>query len=544
MTARPSRLWLVAATASALGAIAIAGRAQQGFYSDAALQMKTVVQVLDGRSPRVNDWIRPDYTDLSRDVDERLVVWAPGSPIAFWPFLHAGFSPAAAARSVAALAIVAGAVGWTWWFGSFGLPETLVLVFALLAPWLRVASNAMFLYSAEVLVYATVPWVLVSTVAADRARGSARWFAVTGVGLAAGSLYAVKYSATFVTAAVLAWIAARAWRSSGESLTSRVARVAVAGLATAVPIAIVSVLNRDGGGSANLITADGGGHWQWLSVLHAVAFPALTAGDLDSLLTYVLLHPAHGLTTNAIWLTVAGLPGGVLLIALAMRSTDAGAPSELARTVLAVSIVCLLTVWTLSPSISVEPRHVISAGMAMLPLAIAEGRRWRVPATAATRGILAAAALVFVAAPFGYGVVSVFAKAARHPAGYRTGPSGVYNPLLAHADAAAAVRALTSGFNPAHDVWYLTDPVTALDLPGRAIVRHADFIPLDRLRGDRFVSSRALRVHALLPLRFEANGKGAAIRAAFPQATRWVASPIEGAEVVRWTAIVESAGEQ
>jgi len=532
------------AIVSAIVAIAVAGRARQGFYSDLALQMKTVVQYAGGGSPRVNDWIRPDYDDLSRDTDERLVIWAIGSPLAFLPLVRAGLTPAAAARIVAAIAVVAGAAGWTWWFASFGLPRPLVFVFALLVPWLRVASNALFLYSAEVLVYATVPWVLVAAVAADRVRGRWRWFAAAGVGLAAGLLYVVKYSAAFVTAAVLAWTAWRAWRSREDAPATRIARVLITAAAAAIPVVVVNGLNQRGGGSGNLLTAIGGGHWHWVNLLHALAFPALTTGDLDSLLTYVLLHPTHGLTQQPIWLTIAGLPGGILLAMLAARMTQRGAAAELARLLLVVGVAALLAVWTISASISVEPRHVIAAGMAMLPLAFAEGLAWRRAASPALRALLAAAALVFVAAPCGYGVVSVVAKAARYPGDYRPGPSGTYNPLLAQHDADAVVRALTAGFDPAHDVWYLTDPVATLDLPGRAIVRHADFMALEALGRDRFTSSRARRVRALLPSRFEQNGKGTAIRASFPQAARWTSSPIDGAEIVVWTAQLEPAGEQ
>jgi hypothetical protein len=93
-------------------------------------------------------------------------------------------------------------------------------------------------------------------------------------------------------------------------------------------------------------------------------------------------------------------------------------------------------------------------------------------------------------------------------------------------------------------MWYLVEPLTALDLPGRAIVRHADFIDIAVLRRDRFVTSRRMRVHVLLPPRFENNGKGEAIRASFPQADGWVRREIPGAEYVSWTATLEpSHGE-
>src|SRR6185295_14997658 len=99
-------------------------------------------------------------------------------------------------------------------------------------------------------------------------------------------------------------------------------------------------------------------------------------------------------------------------------------------------------------------------------------------------------------------------------------------------------------FDPSTDIWYLTEPLTALDLPGRAIVRHADFMQLALLRRDRFLTSRRMRVHVVMPPRFEDNGKGEAIRASFPQATAWSRTEIPAGEYVCWTAMLEPRDHQ
>ena len=537
MTSRGTRAALLAAL-SAIVVCAIASRTDQGFYSDPAQQMKTALQFVAGASPAPNDWVRPDYDDLSRDVEEPLVVWAPGTSLAFVPFVRAGSTPAVAARMVAALALVLGAAGWARWCAAFDLPDAIVFLFALGIAWLRFASNAVFLYNSEILVFAAVPWVLVGAMAADRVQGAARFAAMASVGGAAGALYVVKYSATFVTAAVLVWLAWRATRGE-QPFVRRAAPLMTAIAASIVPVVALSAWNRSHGGAANLMFATFGIRWSWTYVAHALAAPALTAADLASLLGYVLMHPVHGVTQNASWLTVVGLPGGLLLAWFALRPRVHGAPADLARNVFGVSIVAILIVWTLSTVVSVESRHLASAGFAMLPLAIAEGRaRWP-GATRQTRARLALAGVFFVAAPFAYGIVSVAAKAMRYPPAYRTGPSGIYNPLLAEHDARSVAAALSVEPTTDDDVWYLVEPLTNLDLSGRAIVRNADFIPVDALRQDRFRTSRRLRVRALLPPRFELNGKAAAIRASFPQATRWSRSTIAGAEYDLWTAVLE-----
>jgi hypothetical protein len=541
MTSRKTRATLAAAL-SAIVVCAIALRTQQSFYSDPAQQMKTALQFVAGASPAPNDWVRPDYDDLSRDVEEPLVVWAPGTSLVFVPFVRAGFSPAVAARIVAALALILGAAGWARWCAAFDLPDAIVFLLAVGIGWLRFASNAVFLYNSEILVFAAVPGVLLAAMAADRARGARRFAAMALVGLAAGALYVVKYSASFVTAAVLAWVAWRSLRREASpegSLARRAAPVLVAIVASAAPVIALSAWNRSHGGAANLMFATFGIRWDWAYVAHALAAPALTAADLASLLGYVLMHPVHGVTQNASWLTAIGFPGGLLLAWFALRPRVNGAPADLARSVFGVSLVAIVVVWTMSTVVSIESRHLASAGFAMLPLALAEGRaRWP-GATRPMRAMLACAVMSFVAAPFAYGVVSVAAKAMRYPPAYRTGPSGIYNPLLAERDAASVAAALTVDCAPDDDVWYLVEPLTNLDLGGRAIVRNADFIPVEALRQDRFRTSRRLRVRALLPPRFELNGKAAAIRASFPQATRWSRSTIAGAEYDLWTTILE-----
>jgi hypothetical protein len=543
------------AVLSALAVAAVAAsRTDQSFYSDPAIQIKTVRQFLDGQSSRPNTWVHPDYADLSRDVNEDLVVWAPGTPLVFLPFLRAGLTPARAARVVAAVALVAGSAGWALWFARFDLPDTMLFTFALVVPWMRFASNALFLYTSEILVFATVPWILLGAVTVARVkRGAVAGAAI--LGFAAGALYIVKYSASFVTAGVLVWFAWRAWqgdvtslKSEGGSLSAllnrRMGQLIAVTAGAAVPILALSVLNQQHGGAVNVVLATLGPGWRWANLLHAVALPALMAADLDALLKFVLMHPVHPITANLIWLSLIGLPGGVLLVVLAAGGRERTPAGELARAVFGVSLAAILIVWTLSSVVSVESRHLSSAGFAVLPLALAEGRAWWRSASAPVRTLLASVACGFVLVPFAYGIVSVFAKTWRYPAGYRPAASGIYNPILARHDAASVVQALARDFDPSTDLWYLVDPLTALDLPGRVIVRHADFIDLDLLQRDRFLTSRRMRVRALLPPRFEDNGKGLAIRASFPQATVWSRTEIAGAEYVSWTAMLEPADAQ
>jgi hypothetical protein len=186
--------------------------------------------------------------------------------------------------------------------------------------------------------------------------------------------------------------------------------------------------------------------------------------------------------------------------------------------------------------VSIEARHVSSAAFAVLPLAIANGiEAWRLSSRPARLG-LASAGLCYVLLPLAYGPVSVVAKAWRYPSGFRPAASGLYNPLLAEQDLITVVARLERDFEPASDVWYLTEPMSALDLKGRAIIRDADFLEVDKLRLDSFHTTRAIRVHVLLPPRFESNSKGETIRGAFPQAVAWRHDVIPGSLYDRWIA--------
>jgi DNA-binding CsgD family transcriptional regulator len=324
-----TRLAVIVTILSAAAVLAVASRVDQGFYSDPALQMKTVLQYRAGTSSRPNELSEPGPADVSRDASQTMVGWAPGTPLAFLPFVAGGLNPAHAARAVAALGLIAGSIGWVCWFAGFDLPAAVLVAFAVAVPWMRFASNALFLYTPELLVFAVVPWILLGALAAERA-GRARLAAYAAIGGAAGALYVVKFSATFVTAGVALWLTWRALRSR-ETLARRAAELALFLVAAAIPIGLLSAINQRSTGSANLVLASLGGHWQWVYLIHAIGSAALTTADLDAPLAFLLMHPVHGVTHDVVWLSICGFPAGVLLILLASRGRHRGSRPELAR---------------------------------------------------------------------------------------------------------------------------------------------------------------------------------------------------------------------
>ncbi len=536
------RAYAVALAAAAV-AVIVTVRVPQGLYADPATQMKAVQQRLMGESSSINRLMRPDVDDLSRDVGDWIIWWTPGTELMTYPLMRMGLSLGASVRVVAAAALAIGAIGWMAWFALFDLPQAIMLVLAATWPFLRYASNGLFFYSAEMLVFAAAPWLLLATarfLGRERThvnrRPSVRDAATAvGVGLTLGASYWLKGSLGFVAAGALIAITWWEWRRA----TSTVRALIVAGAAAAgaaVPFLALSIMNRvAGGGAASQVSATlHRPTVSWRIVLDAIALPALQIADAGSVWQYLLMHPGRQITREAAWISLLALPGGVALLWLVYRPRIAGPAATVARSVLGVSVTLLVAIWTVSSGTSHEPRHLASAAFGVLPLALAEGiARWRTTPPIARR-LLAASAVFYICVPLAYGVVSVAQKVRRFPERYQTGPARLYNGLLSETSVAGVRETLLARVTPV-DVWYLPEPISSLDLPGRAVITAADFTAIEELRAARFITSRPVRVNALLPARFEANGKGPVIRASFPQAGEWRRAEIPQSEYLLWT---------
>ena len=507
----PARWTIAAALLSVLALAAIAYRAPQGLYSDPAWQLIGVRQFLAGQSPTPNSGRTPVAADFSTDRVEWVTWWAPGTPFLAVGPMWLGLSIGASVRAIALVFLAAGAVGWALWIAAFDLPPPVAIAIAGLVPWMRYASNGIFEFSAETLIFGAAPWALLVALRSGRAgQAAARpWTTAAVVGAAVGVVYWLKYSWVLAAVGVIGWWAVRRAGS--------VARAVVAISGMAAPIAALSLLNVVLAGQANVATATASLHPSPVTWVAAIGAPSVMWFDLEAALRYVLMRPAAPLIVHTWWPLVAGVPGAVWLLFLA-RGLNRDAHG-LALSIWISSVALAIVTWTVT-SASVEGRHVATAGLATLPLVVSLTiRDWR-EAGAARRLCGAAVLVAYVALPAAYGVVSVGAKVRRIPAGYRTGAANLYNPLLSATDVNSCRAVLSAGFDPQRDTWYLTDPGTALDLSGRAIVVHADFESLEQLR-TTYRTSKPGRVEALLPASFESNGKGDVIRASFPQASGW-----------------------
>ena len=506
-------------------------RIPQGLYSDPAWQLAGVRQFLAGQSPTPNTGRTPVATDFSTDRLEWVTWWAPGTAFLAAGPMRLGLSSGTAVRVITLVFLTAGAIGWARWIAAFDLPSVVAFAMVALLPWMRRASAGVFEFSAETLVFGVAPWVLLAALAAARRAEHAACASISfAVGLIVGLVYWLKYSWLLAAAGILAWFV----MSSAGGRRARLAAVAGA----AVPVAALSVLNVTLGGHANVATTTASFHPSLITWIAAAGAPSVMWFDLEAALRYALMNPSSPWISDTSWPLLFGLPGALWFVS-AVRRAQVGHAGALALAVWISSIGLAILAWTLTPA-SVEGRHLATAGLATLPLVVSLAiREWR--GDVASRRVSAAVVLiVYIVAPAAYGVASVAGKIRRVPANYQTGPAGVYNPLLS-ADSIVSCRdALVRQLDAERDTWYLTDPITALDLPGRAIVVHADFESMDALSAISYRTSRAGRILALLPPAFETNGKGAVIRSSFPQAQEWTQIAVPCAPQL-WVATIDGA---
>jgi len=465
--------------------------------------------------------VTADPSDLTRDAAQWITWWPPSTQMVVWPLVRAGMSIGGAVQAVACAALLLGSLGWTRWWSRFALPERMIVSVAILMPWLRYASNAVFQYSAEILAFAATPWILLAVL--DLVERPGRWQRAGLAGLLAGGMYWLKYSSVFIAASVIAFAGAQLWHRDRRS-----ALIAVA--ACAVPVVALSAINRVYGGAANMFTA-----WHALrlspeTVLYAAGNPALMAADADSMLQFVLTNPDHVLLRSHAVVAALGIPGGLTLAWLLARSQR---PEErLATTTMMVTLVLMIAAWIGSSAVSFETRHIAGAAIAALPAAIAIARRQWSSIGGSVRIWCLACGVAYVVIPWAiYGPVSVATKVFRQR-GFVTTTTGLYNPLVSPRDARAAVARLNGACGIPDAVWYVPEPLTSLELSRRIVATHADFESLEELSSRHYRG--AVSICALLPPKFEGNGKGRAIRTSFIDIRTWTRREAPGSAYAVW----------
>ena len=506
-------------------------RTPQALYGDPACQLKAMQQFLAHESSSFNRMTIPDPNDVTRDTTEWFSWWPPGAQLVIYPLASRGISLGTAMRVVTVGFIILGSVGWVFWFNLFNLPKWVQVGWAFSLPWMHYASKNAFYFSAEVIAFASVPWILWSSDALAKAarrlqRDSAVLIAAAFVlGLGFGSCYVLRYAIVFASLAAILYL----W------FELRAPSFIAVAIGCVIPVAAMNAINYIASHDVNPVVLTAGLHLKWLSAPWITALSALALADGYSLLSYIFLHPVHGLLQQEWPICLIGLPGGILLFVLLYRRRGERGPTRLAILNFATAVVMFLTVWNFSLVGDYDARYLAVYSMGVLPVALEEGFvLWRLKRGALWKTGLALAGLCYVLVPLLYGFISVAVKVWRTPSDYAFGPSHVYNELLADNDLAGVRKELLSDFHPATDIWYLPDFITALDIPGRAIICNADWGYLSGLKRYLYLGSAPRRIRLLLPPRLEFNGRGPIVRRSFPQVAIWTRRKIQGCNYDLW----------
>ena len=525
------------ALVSSLVIVLLVSRTPQALYSDPSWQLKAMQQYFAGESRSIGTLVQADPKDLSRNSEEWISWWPIGTNLLVYPFVRSGISLAAAVRVVADLALIVGSVGFGYWLTLFEIPGWISCTLALAVPWIRYANLGLFFYSAEALVFAICPWLLLGAFHLSRKweseQNTTHAVFSAGLGFLLGFAYWLKYSSVFISGSAIAYLAFRAWKISRKRKGVWIDAVSLLTLFV-VTAGALNLLNRSMGAAMNSVTQHFDVQYDWHLPIHLVGLFAMSMADADGLWRYVLFHPGRSvLPFSYTTLTLIGLPGGVLLFWLLTRP-NGRPPMVLSQFVLLLTFAAFVSTMTVFSARALEARYISAIGIALIPAALqAAVLTWPKRGRMA-RVSLVLGALFYVAIPMAYGAVAVMGKVRRMPA-YASGPSGFYNPLFADKDASTPLKALDARFGN-KDIWYVPDPETSIDLRGRVILRQADFLSQDKLRSETFRTSSPATVRMLLPPRFEENGKGKIIRDSFPQAQEWKRREIPGANYVEWTA--------
>lgn len=157
------RIFLSCIVISSLLLIFVALKNPQSLYSDSAWQMKALQQFIAGDSPSFNHLVRPSYDDLAVNKAIWITWWPFGTNLLAYPLMAQGISVGMSIRIIAITSFVLGSLGWIYWFSLFDFPIWIGVILALTIPSLRNGNSALYMYSAEVLVYAYAPWLILIT---------------------------------------------------------------------------------------------------------------------------------------------------------------------------------------------------------------------------------------------------------------------------------------------------------------------------------------------------------------------------------------------
>lgn len=477
----------------------------QGMASDQLLQLTAVHQYIAGTSPSINHLVTVDEADLTRDVANWIDWWPPGYPILAFAGASAGLADGTSSRIISFVCASIGALLWLTWSRRIGARPFALYALAIAIPWARYTSAMSLETSAEAMLFAFAPALLLL---ADSTRTRASFRTSAALGLLGGTAFLCKYSAgvTFAAALAAAWLTSEV-RPRRRLLPAALALTIFVAIAAAWTIASAKL--GSGRGNSALDTLQLRGYWA-LNPVIALADVGLSVADLGA--------PLARLTLSIGIRVAVGL--GLLATVVALI----GIPrlQRQAFTVVFVSATALLLagIWTFSGAADYDHRHAMQAGLALLPL-----MAMRLDDRPLRRGLVCAVAALLLAS-IAYGGASLVAKAMRNAIDSGANDR-LWGQFLTWDGAGRARRAADEFCSGAPQIWFVVDRLSALRIGGRVVGMGAEFWSNERLRLQRHEPERYCIV-MLLPDAMESDGRGARLRGTFTEVQRWQRVSVEG----------------
>ncbi|WP_439638028.1 hypothetical protein, partial [Spirulina sp.] len=175
---------------------------------DAAVLLKSAQQLSQGVTPWLQSLTLPSATDIAQDTQTWIVWYPPGMTLLYYPLIALGLPLGIAARITSYLLLISGSLGWLAIAKHFKIPQPVQIVLACTLPLYALSvGGAVRLWNSELPPFGLLPWLYLyglHLIAHWQAQAASLRFRKTAldiatIGILAGSVYWVKYSA--VTAA-------------------------------------------------------------------------------------------------------------------------------------------------------------------------------------------------------------------------------------------------------------------------------------------------------------------------------------------------------
>ncbi len=468
-----------------------------------------------GRTSAFNYAAGLDSSDISREVEGFMTMWAPGQHVLPGLLEQAGMSLGLAFAMVSAIFAVLGLAGWLFLYRALGFPLRTVMIALIIVTCSRFLNLTFSTFTGgEVLMFGVAPWFLLMVWTLR----DLRWIAIPPLLAGASVLVFMKLTGLVVSAAAIG--AAAACHDEAWKQRKTVGKLLVGGLTIGLIGAIFYVVWYRRGATAASI--GGEPHPEDLMLYAAFAVSSVWSASLSLVEfgSYVFLNPNRPILLSSHLIFYALLPPALATFVFTYfrLRTRHGEYLRFAFLFAAAIAACLVLILATGGSISFEERHLRIPSLLLL---VGIVHAFIESQSRLLRLVFAAVAGLSMV----YGLAS-FTKRMDHNL---HDPLGIRGFRLANTTEPVVDfihKIDVAGPEAQRTLIFMPSPELALEVRNvRTWSNHADFESIEDLRG-QVRRGRIDRLYVIVQKRLVANGKADAILRSFAD------YPIEG-----WTEV-------